>query len=563
MTFDLVVRGGRVADGTGMPSYTADVAVRDGRIARVGRVTESAARTIDADGCVVAPGFIDVHTHYDAQLHWEPTASPASWHGVTTVLTGNCGFTLAPARPEDTGWLAQMLSRVEGMSTQALAEGLRWSGGSFGQYLHALDGRIAVNMGAYVGHSAIRRHVMGDAASVRRATSEEIAAMQALVRQAMFEGAIGFSTSQLDIHVAHDGREVPSNHAAPEEIVALAAVLAEFDHGALEIIPRTFVDGYDEADRRLLREMYRVSGRPIELNTLVPLPHQMGGWRRGVDFCRQAFAEGVRVHPMFAVNELGAHFSLDTTFLFDEMPTWRETLCAPAPERARRLADPGVRDVLLAELANPAGRAFVFVWQVVFVEAVERPEHERWVGMHVAAVAEVMGKAPLDAFLDLALAEDLKTQFMVGAFKDPARDVATAELVRDPICMAGSSDGGAHVLSFTGADYTTRLLSEWVPGTLTLEQAIAKLTMVPAMVHGLHDRGVVREGAAADLVVFDPSRLRCTGTRLVHDFPAGAGRYVVGAEGYVATVVNGEVVLEHGGYAGALPGLVLRGGVAS
>jgi N-acyl-D-aspartate/D-glutamate deacylase len=559
MSFDLVVRGGRVVDGTGMPAFTADVAVRDGRIVRIGRVTESAERTIDADGCVVTPGFIDVHTHYDAQLHWEPTASPASWHGVTTVLAGNCGFTLAPARPEDTTWLAQMLSRVEGMSTDALAAGLRWSGGSFGQYLHALDGRIAVNMGAYVGHSAIRRHVMGDAASERRATADEVAAMQALVRQAMYEGAIGFSTSQLDIHVAHDGREVPSNHAAPEEIVALSAVLAEFDHGAIEIIPRTFVEGYAEADRALLREMYRVSGRPIELNTLVPLPHQMDGWRRGVDFCRDAFRQGVRLHPMFAVNELGAHFSLDTTFLFDEMPTWRQTLCLPGSERARRLADPAVRERLLMELADPTGRAFVFVWQVVFVEAVTRPEHERWIGHHLADVAEAMGKSPLDAFLDLALAEDLKTQFLVGAPKDHARDAATAELVRDPIAMAGSSDGGAHVLSFTGADYTTRLLSEWVPGTLTLEQAVAKLTMVPAIVHGIADRGVVREGAAADLVVFDPSRLRCTGTRLVHDFPAGAGRYVVGAEGYVATVVNGEPTFDQGRYTGALGGVVLRG----
>ena len=559
MTFDLVVRGGRVADGTGMPSFTADVAVRDGRIARIGRVTESARRTIDADGCVVAPGFIDVHTHYDAQLHWEPTASPASWHGVTTVLTGNCGFTLAPAKAEDVGWLAQMLSRVEGMSAEVLGTALRWTGGSFGQFLHALDGRIAVNMGAYVGHSAIRRYVMGDAASERRATPGEIADMQTLVRQAMHEGAIGFSTSQLDIHVAHDGREVPSNHAAPEEILALGAVLAEFEHGAIEIIPRTFVDGYGEADRRLLLDLYRVSGRPIELNTLVPLPHQMEGWRRGVDFCRESFRQGARLHPMFAVNELGAHFSLDTTFLFDEMPTWRRTLCLPPAERARRLGDPEVRTALLTELADPTGRAFVFVWQVVFVESVTRPEHERWLDMHLADVAEAVGKTPLDAFLDLALAEDLTTQFRLGAPKDAKRDAATAELVVDPIAMAGSSDGGAHVLSFTGADYTTRLLSEWAPEPLTLEQAISKLTMVPAVVHGIADRGILREGAAADLVVFDPSRLRCTPTRLVHDFPGGAGRYVVGAEGYVATVVNGEVVFDQGRYTGALPGHVLRG----
>src|SRR5262249_35570430 len=319
------------------------------------------------------------------------TASPASWHGVTTVLTGNCGFTLAPAKPEDTTWLAQMLSRVEGMSAECLAAGLRWRGGGVGAYLDALDGRIAVNMGAYVGHAASRRHVMGDAASVRRATPDEIGAMQALVRRAMHDGAIGFSTSQLDIHVAHDGREVPSNHAAPDEIVALASVLAEFDHGAIEFIPRTFVDGYDDADRRLLLDLYRVSGRPIELNTMVPLPPQMEGWRRGLTFARDAFRQGVRLHPMFATNRLGAHFALDTTFLFDEMPSFRETLCLPSPERERRLRDPAVRARMLAELADPTGRAFVFIWQVVLVEAVTRPEHERWLGKNMAEIAEETG----------------------------------------------------------------------------------------------------------------------------------------------------------------------------
>jgi N-acyl-D-aspartate/D-glutamate deacylase len=559
MSFDLVVRGGRIVDGTGMPAFTADVAVRDGVIARIGRVTEPAARTIDADGCVVTPGFIDVHTHYDAQLHWEPTASPASWHGVTTVLTGNCGFTLAPAKPEDTGWLAQMLSRVEGMSADCLSRPgcAGRAAASASTCTRSTDGSPST----WARTSATRRsrrHAMGDAALDPPRDPGRGGRVQALVRRACTR-ARSVSRPRSSTSMSRDGREVPSNHAAPEEIVALASVLAEFNHGAIEIIPRTFVDGYDEADRRLLLDLYRASGRPLELNTMVPLPHQMDGWRRGLEFVREAFRAGARLHPMFATNELGAHFSLDTTFLFDEMPTWRETLCLRSPERERRLRDPAVRATLLAELADPRGRAFVFVWQVVFVEAVTRREHERWLGMHLADVADAMGKTPLDAFLDLALAEDLRTQFLVGAPNDRSRDAATAELVRDPIFMAGSSDGGAHVLSFTGADYTTRLLADWVPGTLTLEQAVSKLTMIPAVVHGLHDRGIIREGAAADLVVFDPARLRCTGTTLVQDFPAGAGRYVVGAEGYVATVVNGAVVFDAGRYTGALPGHVLRG----
>ena len=270
--FDLLIKAARVIDGTGMPSFTADVAVQGDRIASIGRIDAGAARVVDADGLVLTPGFIDVHTHYDAQLDWDPTASPSSWHGVTTVIAGNCGFTLAPARRGDTEWLAQMLSRVEGMAPAALAEGLRWTGGGFGEFWGRLHGRLGVNAGGYVGHSAVRRYVMGDDASLRPARADEIAAMQALVRQAMHEGALGFSSSQLDIHVAHDGREVPSNHARPEELLALCAVLAEHGRGAVEFIPRSFVSGYDEADRELIRNMARISGRPVELNTLTPLP---------------------------------------------------------------------------------------------------------------------------------------------------------------------------------------------------------------------------------------------------------------------------------------------------
>src|SRR5262249_37534518 len=253
---DLGAGGGRAVEGSGRPPSAADLAVKDGRIARMGRVDEPARRTLDATGAVVAPGFIDVHTHYDAQLDWDPTASPSSWHGVTTVIAGNCGFTLAPARPEDCEWLAQMLSRVEGMSAEGLSAGLRWRGGGFGEFWARVEGRLGVNAGGYVGHSAVRRFVMGDAASERRATAAEIAAMQELVRAAMREGALGFSSSQLDIHVAHDGREVPSNHASAEEIVALASVLGEFGHGALEFIPRSFVGGIDPADRELLLAIY-------------------------------------------------------------------------------------------------------------------------------------------------------------------------------------------------------------------------------------------------------------------------------------------------------------------
>jgi N-acyl-D-aspartate/D-glutamate deacylase len=562
MQWDLVVKCGRVVDGTGMPSFTADVAVRDGRIAKIGRVAEGARRVVDADGLVVAPGFIDVHTHYDVQLDWDPLATPSCWHGVTTILAGNCGFTLTPARPGDVDWLAGMLSRVEGMSRAALRAGLKFSGGGFGDYWRRFDGRLGINAGSYVGHSAVRRYVMGDAASERTATADEIAAMQALVRQGMAEGAIGFSSSQLEVHVGEDGREVPSNHAAPDEIIALCAVLAEFARGAVEFIPRSMAEGYSEGDRALIREMYRVSGRPVELNLLLPTPQNPMSWQRTLEFAHDCFAQGIRVHPQFATNALGLHLKLVDTFVFDEMPTWRRALTVPEPERSRRLRDPELRAAMRREFDDIANRSVAFTWDVLEVEAVSDPGHQSWVGRSVLDLAAARQADPLDTFLDLSLAEDLQTQWQTRLNEIAAafiQQVVRAG-VADPVVMSGSSDGGAHLASFVGADYTTRLLTDWVPDPLTLEQAISRLTLMPATVHGLADRGSIREGAFADLVLLDRPRLGCGVARLARDFPAESERYVIDASGYAMVIVNGEVVMQDGRHTGALPGHVLRGG---
>jgi len=562
MSFDLIIRGGRVADGTGMPAFTADIGIRNGRIVKIGRITGAATRVLDADGLLVTPGFIDVHTHYDVQLDWDPIASPSSWHGVTTVLTGNCGFTLAPAKPEDVDWLAGMLSRVEGMSRNALREGLRFRGGSFGDYWKRFDGRLGVNAGSYVGHCAVRRHVMGDAASVRAATAAEIGAMQELVRAAMREGALGFSTSQLEIHVGEDGRGVPCNHATSEEILALSAVLAGFERGALEIIPRSFGDGYDENDRRLIREMYRVSGRPVELNILLPTPQNPMSWERTLTFAQEAFAEGIRLHPQFTTNELGLHLRLADTFVFDEMPTWRDALTRAEPERSTKFRDPAVRARLRAEFDDLESRSAAFTWDVLAVEATRDPARGALVGRTVAEIAGERGTDPLDTFLDISLEDGLETQWesrLDALGKEFIGHVVKAAITA-PIVMAGSSDGGAHLASFVGADYTTRLLTDWVPETIGLEQAIWRLAGMAATVHGLRDRGFIREGAHADLNLIDRDRLRAGHSRLVRDFPANTERYVVDAVGYVATVVNGEVLMEGGAHTGALPGAVLRGG---
>ncbi|MDQ1430732.1 MAG: hypothetical protein QOF40_1334, partial [Actinomycetota bacterium] len=517
--FDLLIRGGTVVDGTGAPARTADVGIRSGRIAAVGRVDERADRVIDADGLLVTPGFVDIHTHYDAQLHWDPTASPASWHGVTTLLTGNCGFTLAPAEPPDVQWLLQMLSRVEGMSADALAEGVRFRGGTVADFLDGLDGRIGVNMGVNVGHCAVRRHVMGDDASERTATADEIGAMQVLVRAALSDGAMGFTSSQLELHVAHDGRGVPSNYADPTELVALAGVLAEFGRGSIEFIPRSFLIGYDNEDRALIRAMARASGRPMHLNTLTSMPHAPDGWSRSLEFAETAAEDGLAIHPMFATNRQGVHFSLGSTFLFDEMPTFRETLTLPSPARQERLRDQMIRDRLRTELADPASRSFVFAWQVLRVERVLNPANERWLDQSISEIARATNADPLDAFLDLSLDEDLETQFVVASPPSPERLDAIARMIRSPVVMAGSSDGGAHLLSFCGADYTTRLLTEWVPSALTLEQAVARLSAIPARATGIVDRGTLTTDMAADVLVIDRESLGAGSARYVRDFP--------------------------------------------
>ena len=562
MPFDLLIRDARIVDGTGMPAFAADLAVAGSRIARIGRIREGARRVVDAGGRVLAPGFVDVHTHYDVQLDWDPLATPSCQHGVTTVIAGNCGFTLAPAKPADVPWLAAMLSRVEGMSKAALAAGFRFAGGSFGDFWRRHDGALGVNAGSYVGHCAVRRYVMGEAASERAATAQEIAAMQDLVRAAMREGALGFSTSQLEIHADDQGRGVPCNHAAPEEIVALCAVLAEFDRGAIEFIPRSLASGYSDEDRALILEMYRVSGRPIELNVLVPTPEHPMGWQRVLDFVREAWERGVRLHPQFTTNRLELHLKLADTFVFDEMPVWRDVLTQPEPERSRRLRDAGWRARLRASWEDPAERAVAFDLGDLVVEAVRDAGHSAWVGRSVRELAEARGVDAFDAFFDLALEEALETSFQTRPPEIGRKFMhhVVESGVRDPRVMAGSSDGGAHLASFTGADYSTRLLCEWVPGTLSLEQAIWRLSGMPATVHGLVDRGFLRVGAKADLVLFDPAALAAGDARLVRDFPGGTERYVTDAKGYALCAVNGSVLLEDGVHTGALPGEVLRGG---
>jgi N-acyl-D-aspartate/D-glutamate deacylase len=554
-TWQLLIRGGQVVDGTGLPAFTADVGIRDGRIEGIGRLAGNAERVLEADGLIVCPGFIDVHTHYDVQVEWDPILTPSCWHGFTSVVAGNCGFTIAPASEDDVRWLAAMLSRVEGMSPDAIAAGLGWKGGSFEAFWSRLEGRLGLNVGSLVGHAAVRRQVMGDAASDgRRASETEIAAMRALVAEAMQEGALGLSTSQLAIHVDHEGREVPCNHATAEEILALAAAVGDHGRGIIEMIPRSVVEGFDTNDRSLLREMSRCSGRPIALPTLVP---GVPGWRECLEFARDSVRDGYRMHPMFATNLFGQHLSLESTFLLDEIPSFRAALSLAGDERRRALADPEVRERMRSDLAN--GQTMMqLVWSDLQIERVDSAEFADWQGRSVSELAASRDADPLDCFLDVALADDLRASFYLDfpPGGSPRKDVA--ELLRDPIVLAGSSDGGAHLQSFTGADYSTRLLSDWVPDVLSLEEAIHKLTLAPATAVGFTHRGALQPGWAADVLVLEADRLTPGPAELLTDFPGGSSRFASRADGYHYTVVNGQVLIEKGEHTGSMPGRFLR-----
>jgi N-acyl-D-aspartate/D-glutamate deacylase len=553
---DLLVRGGTVVDGSGLPAYTADVGVRDGRVVAVGRLRDAtAAHTVDADGCVVAPGFVDIHTHYDAQLHFEPTASPSSWHGVTTVITGNCGFSLFPARPDDVAWLCEMLSRVEGMSPATLAHGVGFAGGGMADFAAGFEGRIGVNVGLQVGHSALRRYVLGDDAGTRVATAPEVEAMQALLRAALDEGAVGFSSSQLDMHVDQHGNPVPSNLAAADELVALASVFADRPHGVIEFISRSNLEGYDDEDRRLMLAMCEAAGKPMNISPIVNLPMMGDGWKRALEFVDEARAAGHRVHPQSQLQQMQVFFALHDTFLFDEMAEFREVLTS-GDRREALLRDPEVRNRLRAALAHTEGRALVFSWDAMKVARAD--EHPEWVGLTVVELGRALGVDPFDAFLDASLAEELRTTFTLGGSLGASSRRTTEEVVRHPASLPGSSDAGAHLTSYCGVDFSTRLLSEYVPDVVSLEEAVRRLATIPAQLYGFADRGWLGAGAHADLVVWDPLALGVGPTRWAEDFPAGGGRFVVDATGYRALVVNGAVVRADGVDTGARPGRVLR-----
>lgn len=562
--FDLVLRGGDVVDGTGGPRRRADVGVRDGRIVAVGDLAGAeAGETLDAAGLIVAPGFIDVHTHYDVQALWDATLDPSPLHGVTTVIGGNCGFSIAPLTPDDADYVMRMMARVEGMPLESLEAGPPWDWTAFGDWLSRLDGRLAVNAGFLAGHSTIRRLVMGDRAVGERASDDEIARMVELLEAAITDGALGFSSSLGEAHSDGDGKPVPSRSAAPEEFVALARAAGRFPGTTLGFIAAM---GEFPADRiELMTEMSLAADRPLNWNLLGSLsPTEV--YEQQLTACDHAAARGATVVAL-ALPDL---LRMRASRMLLGLPGWASVLGLPdAADRRAALADPETRERLTESLRSAGERGLEALtrWDLIEVAEGRDDESAAYAGVSIAEIARRRGCEPVDVLLDLVAPLDLPIS-MVFPSLTPTLGVSDeawsrrAAVWNDPRVLLGGSDSGAHVDLMCHANYPTVVLGEMVRerGVFSLEQAVYRMTDMPARLLGLRDRGRVAEGWHADLVVFDPATVASLPAHAVADFPAGGVRLTAGSVGVAHVYVAGREIVRDGAMTGAIAGRVLRSG---
>ncbi|GGZ25162.1 amidohydrolase [Streptomyces inusitatus] len=569
---DHLIRSATVVDGTGAPARVADVGIRDGRIAAV---TEPgalhhrpAATTEDAAGLVLTPGFVDPHTHYDAQLFWDPRATPSMNHGVTTVVGGNCGFTLAPLhpeRPEDADYTRRMMSRVEGMSLTALERGAPWNWHTFGEYLDALEGRTAVNAGFMVGHCALRRHAMGPDAIGGRPTPEQLRRMLGLLHDAMDAGAWGLSTTQSATHSDGDGAPVASRHAAPDELIALSEAVGEHEGTQLEAIVAGCLDQFADDEIDLLVAMTSAAGRPLNWNVLtidaaVPerVPRQLLAGER-------ARAAGGRIVALTMPILTPMNMSLGTFCALNLIPGWGETLALPVPERIARLRDPAVRAELLRRARSKEAGVFrrLADFGRYVVGDTYTKENAGLTGRVVRDIAAERGQDPFHCLTEICANDGLRTVLWpMPTDNDPASWELRRRTWEHPDVLLGGSDAGAHLDRMCGAPYTTRFLGDCLRGRglVPLETAVRMLTDDPARLFGLRDRGRIEPGCHADLVLLDPARIDAGPATLVRDLPGGGPRLDAKAVGIVSVRVNGVETVREDRATGALPGTVLRSG---
>lgn len=564
---DLKFVGGTIVDGTGRPGYRGDVGIKSGRIAATGAVTEDAAEIIDIAGRVISPGFIDAHTHYDAQVFWDPRLSPSCFHGVTTVIGGFCGFSIAPITAEAAAYIRPMLARVEGMALDTLENAVPWTWQSFGDFLGLIEGRIGINAGFFAGHSAIRRVVMGARAVGGKATADEVAAMQALLARSLAEGALGFSTSINNTHNDGDGNPVPSRWADYSEIVALARVVRDHEGTGLELLPDL---NFGPGIRELMAEVSIAGNRPVNWNVLAisGLPNSAARAREQLAISDYARARGGEVIALTFADTPMVYNNFRSGLNFDAMPgIWPEIFKWPVEERLRRFREPEFRRAMAHDAANPPPgvrrSAFSEFEKFRFV-SVEAERNKGCVGRSAGEIAAEQGRTPLDVILDVAIGDGLETIFVSD---HGGQDKATFELRgriwADDRTLIGASDAGAHLDQIDSFAFSTTLLQKGVRqhGVIGLEQAVHQITQRPAKYFGLIGRGVIAPGCHADIVVFDPGTIGRGPTYRRHDLPGSRGfRLYAEAEGIDLVLVNGVLVVRGNEHTGQLPGAVLRSG---
>ena len=556
MAYDLLIKNGRIIDGSGRPAFNGDVGVARGRIVELGRLDGAARRVIEADGRVVAPGFVDNHCHYDAQVLWDPLCTFSSHHGATTVIIGNCSLALAPVKAPERRKLAGMLSYVEAIPMDVLEAGVPWTWETFPEYMGAIGQRLGVNVGTLVGHSAIRLYAMGEQCSDRPATDAELEAMRRVLRESIDAGALGLSITRNMNHFDIEGKRIPAACAPESELFALADVLREAGTGVIQCGGGTNPEMKDG----LLSRISQASGRPIMYNTLLEQARQPGRWQKHLEHVEATARQGIRAIPLCNPGSVVNRFTMQNCQVFRGMPTWLPILQASGDEKLSAYRNPEMREKLRAEVDAPLGPDSTFSkrWDLMVVEEPVLQKNRGLRGRHIAEIAKEQGVHPLDAFLDLAVEEDLQTVFSLGEINMDTE--AVAQILGSPYAVVGLSDGGAHVQFHSNVSNPTRLLGYWVreKGIMSLELAVRRLTFDSASAFGIYDRGLIQPGMAADLVVFDPDTVRPVAEDKVHDFPANGWRMRELAEGIHYTVVNGEVLMEKGTHTGSLPGRVLH-----
>jgi len=572
MTLDLLIRNGTIVDGTGAARFTGDVGVRDGRIVEIGRVTESAERTIDADGLIVAPGFIDGHTHMDAQVAWDRLGSCSCWHGVTSVVMGNCGFALAPCKPEAREWYARCLEAVEDIPTEAMLAGIDWTWETFPEYLATAE-RLpkAINYGAYIGHSALRMYVMGERALSEIATEDDLEAMESAVTDALKAGAMGFSTSRATTHVTPDGTPVASRVGDWHELDRLAGAMRDAGAGILQIGPDVSGGAAQRAFLDRLLQVALESGRPVMFGVLSTRQgDNPNPWQYQTEYIDRSIEAGAKMWGQTTTKSINAIFSLKSYLPFDVLPHWRTVRSLPLDEQRRRLADPEVRATLIADEAGMKPRDNVFQGGGTATTDPRKPDYGNLFAMKgvgwdddptVEQLSRERDKHPVEVMLDLSLENPDQVYVQPLVNESPE---AVLGMLRHPRTLATFSDSGAHVCQEMGSSLQTHMLSYWVRKrqAFTLEQAVKMLSADNADAWDMADRGRIKEGMAADIVVFDADRVQPCLPTVVSDLPGGARRLLQKAEGIAWTVVNGVPTFEDGEATGNYPGRIIKGPLA-